>query len=179
MNRTIFLFIVVAPLFAVGCAGDPEPDPNAPPPRLKLELQAETPVITLGKTPKFVAHLVNEGDKPVTIVLPGDGSSMGWRTPVVRWKPDVDRNRKCGNINSLKADEVITLVAGQKIRLSGWIDVPKLSEAGKHAVTLEIENIPDIEWRDEPHHNAAAMARVKRSPRFKVQSNVVEVEVQP
>ena len=74
---------------------------------------------------------------------------------------------------------VITLKAGQRVRLA-WAGGPRLTKPGKHMVSLELENVPDLEWRGEPlgKHNTAAMEKVRRSPRFKAVSNVVEVQVQ-
>ena len=42
-----------------------------------------------------------------------------------------------------------------------------------------LENVPGLPWTGIPlgEHNAAAMEKVRRTPRFKAVSNVVEVEV--
>lgn len=47
-------------------------------------------------------------------------------------------------------------------------------------MSLELENVPDLQWRGEPlgKHNLAAMEKVRRSPRSKAVNNVVEVQVQ-
>jgi hypothetical protein len=159
----------------VGCSGEasgPEPD-------LRIDLRVETPVVKLGENPRFTIYLVNDGTEAVTIVLPGDGSESGLRTPIVRWNPPFLYERRCGNIEALKSHEVIILGAGERTRLQKWVDRPTLSGPGKHEVSLELENIPDLKWGGIPlgEHDAAAMRKVRRTPRFKVRSNVVEVEV--
>jgi hypothetical protein len=145
-----------------------------------LELHAKTPVITLGERPQFRAELINAGKEPIVIVLPGDGSIVGWRTPIVRWKPHMRNERWCGNINALKADEVITLQPQARVDISEWIGWPTLNKVGTHKVVLEIENVPGHRWYGEPlgKHDAAAMARVRRSAPFKALSNTVEIRVE-
>jgi hypothetical protein len=165
-------------LFAcIGCSAEVHHPAN---PTLRVVLFTETPFIAPGTNPHFVAHLVNDGAEPVTIVLPGDGSESAMRTPIVRWSPPMQLGGRCGNVNALKAEEVVTLQAGASVPLTGWIGLPSLKDPGKHHVSLELENIPDLEWRGLPlgRHNATAMDRVRRTPRFKAVSNVVEVQVQ-
>jgi hypothetical protein len=55
----------------------------------------------------------------------------------------------------------------------------QLEGKGEHKVSLELENDPDRPRVGDPlgQHDAAEMAWVKASTRFKVVSNVVEVEV--
>ena len=50
-----------------------------------LKIHAPQAAIHSGDTPSFDATIINQGKKPVTLVLPGDGSESGWRTPVVGW----------------------------------------------------------------------------------------------
>lgn len=179
MSRAGFLITAFGLLAPIGCSGNPDL-PDVMEAKLSIELHTETPVISSGKNPRLVAHLVNDGAESVTIVLPGDGSESGMRTPIVRWNPPMREGRRCGNINALTADEVVTLRPGQRIRLKGWTCGPTLSEPGTHKVSLELENIPDLEWKGLPvgQHSKATMEKVRRTPRFKAVSNVVEVEVQ-
>lgn len=148
--------------------------------KIALELKADKTTIKLGDTPRFRAELMNQGDKEVTIVQPGDGSAWGWRTPIVRWSPPLRTGPRCGNINVLKADEVVTLKPGQRVAVSEWLHAPTLAAAGTHKVVLEIENVPGHEWRGEPlgKHDPAAMEKVRRSTAFKAVSNVVEINVE-
>jgi hypothetical protein len=102
------------------------------------------------------------------------------RTPTVRWNPPMRIGGRCGNINSLKVDEIVTLNAGESVPLTGWIGSPTLNELGRHKVSLELENLPDLEWGGVPlgQHSVVAMNRVRRTSRFKAVSNVVEIQVQ-
>lgn len=156
-------------------------DKPAPAAKMALELKAEKPAIKLGDMPSFRAELINQGDKEVTIVMPGDGSECGWRTPIVRWSPPMGTGGgRCGNINALKASEVVTLKAGERVAVSGWLGWPTLNKAGTHKVVLEIENVPGLEWGGLPlgKHDPATMERVRQSTAFKAVSNVVEVKVE-
>src|SRR5436853_7494995 len=79
---------VVAATFAFGQAtSKPSSAPVPPPPRLRIELSTETPVIQVGETPRFRAVLVNDDEQPVSVVRPEDGSESAWRTPIVKWDP--------------------------------------------------------------------------------------------
>ncbi len=155
---------------------------NPEKPNLRIELLTETPVIASGTHARFVANLVNDGPEPITIVLPGDGSESGMRTPIIRWNPPMRIRGRCGNINSLKTKEIVTLNAGESVPLKEWsIGSPTLNEPGRISVTLELENIPDLEWGGIPlgQNSVVAMYRVRRTSRFKAVSNVVEIQVQP
>ncbi len=177
MFRWRFLLTLFGLLALIGCFNSAVHRPAEP--KLRIELLSETPVVNSGGSPRFVADLVNDGAEPITIVLPGDGSEWGMRTPIVRWNPPMLEGR-CGNINPLKNDELVTLGAGERIRLKGWIHRPTLKEPGMYKVSLELENVPDLEWRGVPlgQHSRAAMERVRRTAPFKVVSNVVEIQVQ-
>ena len=86
---------------------------------------------------------------------------------------------RCGNINVLKADEIVTLKPGQRVPVSEWLHAPTFATAGTHKVVLEIENVPGHDWRGEPlgKHDPEAMDRVRKSTPFKAVSNVVELQV--
>ena len=178
MFRWRYFLTVFVLLLLMGCSDSTVHNPAEV--KLRIELVTETPVLSSGMSPLFVAHLVNDAAESITIVLPGDGSECGMRTPIVRWNPPRLEGRRCGNINALKADEIVTLGAGERIRLKGWIQRPTLKEPGTHKVSLELENVPELEWRGEPlgQHSISAMERVRRTSAFKAVSNVVEIQVQ-
>jgi hypothetical protein len=174
---TRILWIAVA---ALAISGSPRaaPLPDPPATGLEIELTCTNPVVTPAIDPGFTAHLVNKGKKPVTVVLPGDGSEVGWRTPVVRWgKEERGTIRRCGNINRLKPDEVVELAPGERVKL-GWVGHPTL-DSGTNKVKLELEHIPTLKWRGLPlgKHDEATMKKVQALPAFKLTSNVVEVQV--
>src|SRR5262245_110834 len=121
MNRMLCIAAV-----ALAISGSPHaaPLPDSPAAGLEIELTCTNPVVTPAYDPGLPAHRVNKGKKPVTVVLPGDGSDVGWRTPVVRWgKEERGTIRRCGNINRLKPEEVIELLPGQRVKLD-WIGHP-------------------------------------------------------
>jgi hypothetical protein len=185
MRYRFRLFLSVALILGAGCfkASDtPAPSPHetgiVEKTELAIELRADTPVIQRNEIPRFTAYLVNRSTQPMTVVLPGDGSSDSLRTPVLRWNPPMLAGRSCGNINRLKADEVISLGSGERAKLD-WLGCPYLATVGTHKIFLEMEHIPDLEWHGVPlgKHDAGAMAKIQNSRGFKAVSNVVEVEV--
>ncbi len=172
----------LALVFALGCS-PPAEDGAATSSgdesiRLSLLLEADVPVITPGGSAQFTAHLVNDGGNVVSVVLPGDGSSDGWRTPVIHWNPPDQGGRFCGNINALTPDEVVDLAPGESVELV-WLGRPTFKEVGTYQVTLEYEHVPDRKWHGIPlgEHDPAAMRRVRGVPGIKLTSNVVEVHV--
>jgi len=48
---------------------------------LAVSIQGPTEAIHVGEYPKFGVAIKNQGSKPRTPVLPGDGSECKWRTP--------------------------------------------------------------------------------------------------
>ena len=178
-----FLLMASFALITLSCMGDTDrsdrPGAKSPTPGLRIELKATKVQTPAGEQLRFSADLVNDDKVAVTVVLPGDGSESGWRTPIVRWNPPVGTGPRCGNINRLKPEEVITLAPGKRVPLGEWIGNPGIGAPGKHKVTLELENVPDLKWTGEPlgEHDPATMKKVRSSSPFKAVSNVVEVEV--
>jgi hypothetical protein len=157
--------------------------------------QAEQPKVTLTIDPQaqkgadggvlvdagahaiFHATLRNDDRREVTLVMPGDGSDCGWRTPILRWKPAPDVQRRCGNINALQTGEVFTLKPGETTSL-GYLYLPFSATAGdKRKVSLEYENDPGLKWSGLPlgKHDEATMRQLRASTPLRVTSNVVEV----
>jgi len=83
-----------------------------------LLLRVEPPIARVRPgdcCPPFSATISNRGQRVLTLVLPGDGSNGGDRTPIVRWEygPAVVRSSKvCGNYRPLQPGEVFTLHPG-------------------------------------------------------------------
>src|SRR5262245_34421955 len=132
--------------------------------------------IRIGESVYFVATITNRGSKPVTLVQPGDGSNCRLRTPVVGWSVlEADANaqkhpatvppfkgfRGCGNINSLRMNEVFTLPPGAGIRLADWIGHPIFEKPGRFRVVFYYHNIPDLELAGIPlgQHDGGVLAR--------------------
>src|SRR5438270_13602482 len=98
MTRVVTLLLTFALAGLIGCAKPPaEPDPKEsgdagrPKQGLRIALLAERSEVRAGEDPGWTAALVNDGPGPAPVVLPGDGSDYGWRTPVVRWSPEPHR----------------------------------------------------------------------------------------
>src|SRR5262245_10231784 len=100
------LFGVLAAVSSCTGSAGGESATRAKTPQLSIELQVSRSSIGISEVLKCSAYLVNNGAEAAVVVLPGDGSDCGWRTPVVRWTPAASSGRDCGNINSLRANEV-------------------------------------------------------------------------
>src|SRR5437867_1533542 len=69
---------------------------------LAVELLPHHQVVKLGGPGELSITLVNRGNREVTLVEPGDGSSCGWRTPLMEWSTGPFRyGLRCGNVNPL------------------------------------------------------------------------------
>jgi hypothetical protein len=160
---------------------------------LELHISAKETSLTQGEQPQIHATITNKGAAPVTLVLPGDGSESGWRTPLVgfssvkagRGKPKhpaevpLYRGGRCGNVNPLKGDEVFSLAPGQSKDLGDWVGSPRLAEPGTYGVVLYYANDPGLKWRGVPlgRHDADAMRQVARSYKCLLVSNELRLTV--
>ncbi len=97
--------------------------------------------------------LINDGPKPVKLVVPGDGSEAGWRTPVLSWvakkngKPVAERDGgRCGMMNPIKEDEVFTLAPGERKTIAEWVGRPNV-DPGTYEVELRYTNDPTLDAR--------------------------------
>jgi hypothetical protein len=196
------VYLIAAGLLAAGavaCADDkPAGDPAKAGPDatgLVLEIKVDNAEATIGKPVKVTATVVNQGKEAVTLVQPGDGSDVGWRTPVVGWsavkvasadakanhpdKPALDQSPRCGNINALKKDEIFTLEPGRKKDLAEWVGQPALPAPGTYKVVFYYANEPGRKWEGVPlgEHDAGAMARVQKSTSCRLKSNEVTITV--
>jgi hypothetical protein len=52
----------------------------------------------------IAAHLTNNGSRPRTLVLPGDGSCRGWPTPVIEWRFQPSRDDCRVTSNQIEVD---------------------------------------------------------------------------
>jgi hypothetical protein len=193
MVRTI---VLAACLLAGGllCAAEPLRDrQEAAPAPLELRITAKEASLTLGQQPQITATLTNKGNAPVTLVLPGDGSESGWRTPLVGFssiKLDKDKPRhpatvplyrgaRCGNVNALKSNEVFTLAPGKSQDLTDWIGSPSLPEPGSYSVVFYYANDPGLKWQGLPlgKHDPDALKRVEQSHKCLLLSNELRLTV--
>jgi hypothetical protein len=133
----------------------------------------------------FEIELVNSGDRTVTLVMPGDGSGVAWRTPVLRWsispEPQATRMARCGNVNRLRPDEVFTLAPGERRRLRNWVPPIFGVTPGDYALRLSYINDPTLKWEglELGPHDPEAMQRVRESTPCRVIGNEVKITVVP
>jgi hypothetical protein len=154
----------------------PSSSPATHDPNLRIELKTDMPVIKDGERPRFSAELINDGAQVVSIVLPGDGSESAWRTPVVRWDPPPPiPGSRCGNFSRAKPSDIVVLESGKRVTLE-WIGHPSL-RAGKNRVSLELQNLPELNVRRFQEPEEPVPKEILATPRFTAKSNVVEVEV--
>ena len=173
MRRSLASWLSLLVLLSAACVRAP-----AEPSVLTIELRAEALEYRVGQAFRGSAELVNPGTEPLTVILPGDGSEVGWRTPVVRWTPALRPMPRCGNTNALSADELVVLQPGQRVELD-WLDAPVFQAAGSCAVALELEHDPTLLWNGIPlgRNNPITMIRLRCLAPYRVKSNVVEVTV--
>jgi hypothetical protein len=175
-------------------SADPLPNrQQTAPATLDLLIAAKGASLTLGQQPQITATITNKGSVPVTLVLPGDGSESGWRTPLVGFssiKIDKDKPKHpatvplyrggwCGNVNALKSNEVFTLAPGKSKDLSDWLGCPQFTEAGTYSVVFYYANDPKRKWRGVPlgKHDPDAMKRVEKSDKCLLISNELKLTV--
>jgi hypothetical protein len=188
-------------LGTVVCFGRPDQGKSPPSlgiiikPALVLHIAAKETTLTQGQDAKITATISNKGQKPVTLVLPGDGSESGWRTPLIGWsaiKGEMAANhpktlplfrgkRFCGNINCLKKEEVFVLAPGQSKKFAEWIGHLELTGPGTFRVVFCYANEPGLEWDGVPlgRHDPDAMRQVQKSHRCFLVSNELRLVVKP
>jgi hypothetical protein len=133
----------------------------------------------------LTATLVNRGTAPITLVAPGDGSDDGMRTPVTwlsirRGRERVIPNplrRRCGNMNPLRASDLLVLEPGRAIVLESLWTHAVLDRAGTYDVRLHYRNQPAHEWAHPDEQPADLLARVRESLPCEIVSNPVRIVV--
>jgi len=153
----------------------------------RVELELERGVDSEGR-PRFTATLENTGTLPVLAVQPGDGSDVGWRTPRTRWEVRDDatgelveapRRGRCGNLNAIRLEEMVTLAPGEKCALNQWFGQPYLPPAGTYRVVLHYDNDPTMEFEGlSGSHTADAQRQLRRSTPLSVTSAPVLVSME-
>ena len=182
MSRFCIASLLLTVAVIMGCTSEEKP------PKINIELTTTTPVVKMDQIPQFSVSLVNHDKRSVTLVQPGDGSRVGWRTPVISWSVintdgslmDPVSWGRCGNINALDKDEVFTIAPGAKIKLnSGWIRASLPLQPGTYEVSFNYSNVPKLEWSGIPlgRHDRFAMRRIRNSTPFEGTSNTVKIVV--
>ena len=101
-------------------------------------------------TSRFAVTLTNKGKKPVTLVVPGDGSDAGMRTPILSWIATTGGKSaeprgvgRCGLTNAMEATEVFTLAPGASREMHEWLGEPNVNP-GTYDVKLRFRNDPKV-----------------------------------
>lgn len=153
------------------------------PPAVELRL------LVTGKSdfgPRLRILLINEGESPVSLVLPGDGSAHGWRTPILEWIIHRDDGAevaslptaRCGNMNPLMLADIFQINPGDFKKIDDlWITTPP-REPGRYRLALRYRNDPTLEWRT-PQRDQEALRRVRASTPVDLVSNEIVIEIPP
>ena len=169
------------------CLITPAPSEDALdlPPNTAAEVQPGDLELELSKNEwGWDAELTNVGDQTLLLVAPGDGSDVGWRTPILSWVMQDLEGRpleqqpwgRCGNMNPLTAEELLIVEPGTSFSFS--VAGPTAATTEQFHAVLEYRNDPDHEWKGGelgPHH-AGAFAALARSTRCSVTSAPVLVD---
>ena len=159
--------------------------------QLTLTLVSETPVLRVDEAAMVKLHLTNNGDETVTLVHPGDGSEVGWRTPILRWwtnedgklteHPTKSESDRCGNMKALKWDEIFSLAPGETKVIEDGVWLPPFRKSGTYTVKFVYENRPSMQWGgvERGTHSPIAMWRVRNSTECTLTSNEVIFTVNP
>lgn len=135
-------------------------------------------------TPSLELTLTNRGEEPVSLVIPGDGSEAGMRTPILKytWLQDGKPARmpgigRCGNMNALHAGEVFTLKPGESKVITDWLStIPP--GVGTYQLKVSYTNKPDAPFAGlTGKHDEAEMQKLRASTPVSVESNTIDITV--
>ncbi|MBX3207673.1 MAG: hypothetical protein KF764_21670 [Labilithrix sp.] len=128
---------------------------------------------------RFTLTLKNDGTKTLRLVVPGDGSEVGWRTPVVTWSATVHgapaaplEGGRCGMMNRIEANEIITLAPGASRSVKDWVPSPPFA-TGTYDLKLTYRNDPGLESRKGGGESEAVKRLLAGSSSCEVTSNTV------
>ncbi|MCC6727413.1 MAG: hypothetical protein IT258_23115 [Saprospiraceae bacterium] len=173
---------------------------------VRLEIRTKETILKKGTPPNIEVYLMNKGDKLVNLVQPGDGSESGWRTPMVKWSTrivelkSVPQERyadsqthlvsfplwfgagaRCGNVEGLKRDQIISILPRQEVNLKvfwNWRAPELRGMEGKYGVKFFYENKPDIVWKGAGYNDPDALEIVRtKTAAVQLESNELIFEV--
>lgn len=139
--------------------------------------------------PDWIEVTLHNTDRDtVTLVLPGDGSYWGWRTPLMDWEvrapggPRLERTpvALCGNINPLHADQVFRLPPGAQRKFTTAVpEYYPYEKSHSYEFRLSYENRPHLAWGGLPlgAHDPNALRLLRQSTPCKLLSNALELKV--
>jgi hypothetical protein len=173
-------------------------DEVAPKPPFRLELKPSKATYAFGQIPQLDLRWVNQSGKPQQVVRPCDGSQDGARFPEYRWTfqrvdgAKITRQQlgRCGNVNSLKADDfvVVAPTSEHPIKVAAnnaWLSLPgdglTWLTPGKYRATLTYSFQPKQLERCYGRMNGDCppdiAKRIRATPARTVKSNTVEFEI--
>ncbi len=168
MIKSLSFFMSAAVIAGVVCGGPVRSEAAAA--HLALRVTVDKTVFHKGNFPNMQVAVINQGAAPVTLVEPGDGSDVGWRTPCIGWSilPTSDPGLKhprsipalhvlrCGNVNTLKAQEIFDLAPGSTHLLpngsfdEAWFQTVAKRPAGTYRIVFYYQNDPARRWSGIP-----------------------------
>lgn len=168
---------------AASAEGEPGLGPRAPvTPPIPCSLKATLRAVPTSSGPGFTLTLKNEGSKPLRLVVPGDGSEVGWRPPVVTWSATLNGapatpldGARCGMTNRVEANEIFTLAAGASREIKEWLPPPSFAP-GTYDLRLTYRNDPGIQTRGGETDEVKRL--LASSMACEVTSNAVRVTLQ-
>ena len=185
--RVAALLLCLSPLFGPPRLLGTAPASAPPPCAVRLSIEPNASRISADDWLEVTATLDNAGSAEVVLVEPGDGSEVGWRTPVVRWSARrVERGQariaalepeaRCGLMNGPNpAVEVFVLAPGRSRRLQMPLVAPRFAP-GLYEVALTYDNNPRMAFHgtapDDP-----ALRPYRGSTPCRITSNTLRVEV--
>ena len=133
---------------------------------------------------RYTLTLTNDGKKPVSLVIPGDGSEAGWRTPTLTWiattsgKPGVAKEGgRCGMMNAIAESEIFTLAPGASREITEWLGLPSFV-AGAYDLRLRYRNDPALQAKKASVTPEVAQ-KIAQSQSCDVTSNAIKTTLQP
>jgi hypothetical protein len=139
---------------------------------LLLELLPVVATFRQHDGPEITARLTNNGERVVRLVMPGDGSLAGWRTPLIQWTfiPDPAliglrlRGRIALHVRGITQEDVFTLAPGQSRDLDHWILPRIFPGAPDFAASITYSNDPTVALHGVPSsYDDVAVAMVRES----------------
>jgi len=143
--------------------------------------------------PVIHAELVNGGARERRLVLPGEGSAQGLRTPLLAWSirgPGDTRSHayrrpstpshQCGNLPAPRREELVALAPGEARSFRPDITRLVLRTPGVYRVVLYYENDPGADWgawRMLAGDEAAPWGEVAGSDAVRLASNELVFQV--
>jgi hypothetical protein len=152
---------------------------------LTLEITAPAKVVQHGEPVEIAAVLRNGSSRPVRLVMPGDGSESGLRTPVVKWQCNVQRAVVRGEradplINSVGPEDVFELLPGEQRELASSLLLLTLTPPGTYRCRLQYRNDPEMQWRGiitPAKDSERSFALIRNTAKVKLVSNEIVLEV--